>query len=133
VSAPPPQDLRIRATIALYIAGFCLGFLSHANDFLTHGWFPYQWGIPVLDAFWTSLILLDLAVVALLLAGYRRIGLLAALTVMTCDVAANTYALFVMQIHGFANGLVMQAAFFGYVAGTIAFTWPARDETVKGF
>jgi len=129
----PAEDRRIRATIALYIGGFSVGVLSHARDFLTHGWLPYQWGIPLLDAFWTSLILLDLAVVALLLAGYRRTGLIAALTVMTCDVAANAYASFVMQIPGFASGLVMQAAFFGFVAGTIAFVWPANGGTVKEF
>jgi hypothetical protein len=37
-----------------------------------------------LEAFWTALILLDAGVVALLLAGWRRSGLLAALIIMTC-------------------------------------------------
>lgn len=77
-----------------------------------------------MEAFWTSLILLDAVVVTLLLAGWRRSGLLAALVVMACDVSANSYALFVMHIRIFAGPLVMQTAFFGFVVGSIAFLWP---------
>ena len=119
-----PASLKVRATLAVYVICFTIGTLSHGHGFLTHGWRPYRWGSIPLEVFWTSLILLDVLVVALLLAGYRRSGLLAALIIMTLDVAANSYALFGMGIEAFAPGLVMQTVFFGFVVGSLAFIWP---------
>ncbi len=116
--------LRVRSTLAVCVIRFAIGILSHCSDFLTHGWRPYRWGSIPLEVFWTSLVLLDASVVALLLTGWRRSGLLAAFTITTLDVAANSYALFGMGIEAFARNLVMQTAFFGFVAGSIAFVWP---------
>lgn len=118
------KSLRVRVMLACYIVCFTIGVFSHGHDFLTYGWRPYRWGSIRLEVFWTSLILLDVSVVALLLIGWRRSGLLAALTIMTLDVAANSYALFGMGIEAFARNLVMQSAFLGFVAGSIAFVWP---------
>ena len=119
-----PRSLRVRVTLIVYMTCFTIGILSHAHDFLTHGWRPYQWGSVLLEAFWTPLILLDAWVVVLLIAGWRRSGLLAGLTIMTLDVAANSYALFGMGHEVFARNLVMQAACLGFIAGSIAFLWP---------
>lgn len=118
------ESLRVRVALACYVICFTIGVLSHGHDFLTYGWRPYRWGSIPLEMFWTSLILLDVSVVALLLIGRRRSGLLAAFTIMILDVAANSYALFGMGIEAFARNLVMQSAFFGFVVGSIAFVWP---------
>jgi hypothetical protein len=123
-----PSERRVQTTVAVYIAGFSIGVVSHARDFLTHGWQPYHWGVPILDGFWTSLIVLDAAVVALLWAGYRRAGLCGALAIMTCDVVANTYALLGLKIQQFAAYLTLQAIFFGFVLGSIALIWPRRER-----
>ena len=118
------ESSRVRVALACYVICFTIGVLSHGRDFLTHGWRPYRWGSIPLEMFWTSLILLDVSVVALLLVGWRRSGLLAAFAIMTLDVAANSYGLFGMGIQAFAPKLVMQTAFLGFVAGSIAFVWP---------
>jgi len=118
------EALFARMVLAVYVAGFAIGVMSHGRDFWTHGWRPYRSGVVPLDAFWTALVVLDALVIGLLLTGRRRSGLLAALTIMTFDVAANSYALFGMGAAHFAGKLVMQAAFFGFVAGSIAFVWP---------
>jgi len=122
------ETLSARIVLAVYVACFAIGVMSHGRDFWTHGWRPYRSGVMPLDAFWTALIVLDALVVGLLLTGRRRAGLLMALVVMTLDVAANSYALFGMGAAHFAGKLVMQAAFFGFVVGSIAFIWP-RPET----
>jgi hypothetical protein len=119
-----------RIVLAVYVLGFSLGIAKRGHDFLTHGWRPYRWGVLPLEAFWTALILLDAGDVALLLAGWRRSGLLAALIIMTCDVGANSYALFVMGIQMFAGPLVLQAAFFGFIMGSIAFLWPKSETSL---
>ncbi len=110
--------------LAVYVVCFAIGVLSHGRDLWMQGWRPYRSGIMPLDAFWTALIVLDALVVGLLLLGWRRLGLFAALTIMTLDVAANSYALFGMGLVYFAGALVLQTAFFGYVVGSIAFIWP---------
>ncbi len=117
-----------RIVLAVYVACFAIGVMSHGGNFWTHGWRPYRSGVMPLDAFWTALIVLDALVVGLLLTGRRRSGLLLALTIMALDVAANSYALFAMGAAHFAGKLVMQAAFFGFVVGSITFIWP-RPET----
>lgn len=118
------ESLQVRVALACYVICFTIGVLSHGHDFLTYGWRPYRWGSMPLEVFWTSLILLDVSVIALLLIGWRRSGLLAAFTIMILDVAANSYALSGMGIGASARNLVMQSAFLGFVAGSIAFAWP---------
>jgi hypothetical protein len=105
--------LLVRTTLTVYILCFSRAVLSHGRDFLrhyqaTHGWHPYQWGVLPLEAFWTSLIFLDLAVIGMLAAGWRRAGLITALTIMALDVGANSCALFVLRIPAFTADLVSQ-------------------------
>ena len=87
---------------------------------------PYAEAPIMLEAFWSSLVVLDFTVVALLLFGQRRAGLALAAIIMVGDVAANSYASFGLGIEGFAVALPLQAAFLGFVLGSIGFLWPAR-------
>lgn len=115
-----------RTTLAVYIVCFAIGTVSHSLDFVALGPRPYE-GVPIaLEAFWSSLVMLDLAVVTLLLVGQRRWGLALAAIIMVCDVAANSYAAFVLGIAGFAVALPLQSALLGFVLGSIGFLWPAQ-------
>ena len=116
-----------RIAIAVYIACFAVGTLSHGRDFWVLGLRPYEGAPILLEAFWSSLVLLDPAAAGLLLFGKRRAGLVLAAIIMVCDVAANSYAFFVLGIEGFAVALPLQAAFLGFVLGSIGFLWPAQE------
>lgn len=96
------------------------------RDFLAYGWRPYSWGPSVLEAFWTSLVILDLLAIAILLSRFRQSGLLLAAAIMTADVAANTYALVVLNIPAFGLAVPFQAIFLGFVLGSLPFVWPRR-------
>lgn len=113
-----------RIALAVYILCFAIGTVSHALDFIALGPRPYSWGPPLLETFWSSLVVLDTAAAALLLLGKRRAGLALAAIIMVCDVTANSYAFFVLGIEGFAVALPLQAAFLGFVLGSIGFLWP---------
>ena len=115
-----------RIALGVYVACFAIGTVSHALDFLLLGLRPYSWGPPMLEAFWSSLVVLDPIAAGLLLFGQRRAGLALAAIIMVCDVAANSYAFFVLGIEGFAVALPLQTAFFGFVLGSIGFLWPDR-------
>lgn len=124
----PANERRWRETIALgvLIGGFSIGAFNHARDFLTLGWRPYS-GVPLpLEAFWTSLLLLDLAAVALLSLGRRRAGLSLAMAIMIVDVSANAYASWFLKIPGLEVALLIQAAFLGFVVSSTILLWPAR-------
>lgn len=116
-----------RIALAVYIFCFGIGTVSHALDFWVQGLRPYSWGPPLLEVFWSSLVVLDFTVAALLLLCKLRWGLMLAAIIMACDVAANSYAYFVLGIEGFAVALPLQAAFLGFVLGSIGFLWPARS------
>ncbi|NIJ20615.1 CHASE2 domain-containing sensor protein [Sphingomonas naasensis] len=118
------QDWRARAALAVYIVCFGIGAVNHARDFVVGGLRPYRWGPPLLEAFWTSLIVLDSLVIVLLLARRIRLGLSLALAVMIADVAINSYAWLRLGLVGF--NLPLQAAFMGFALGTTPFLWPDR-------
>lgn len=120
------RPVATRIAIGIYIACFAIGTLSHALDFWALGLRPYSWGPPLLEAFWSSLVVLDFAVVALLLRGQRAWGLALAAIIMVSDVAANSYASFILGIEGFEVALPLQASFLGFVLGSIGFLWPER-------
>jgi len=115
-----------RIALGVYVACFTIGTISHALDFWALGLRPYSWGPPLLEAFWSSLVVLDPVAAGLLLLGKRRAGLVLAAAIMVCDVVANSYAFFVLGIEGFAVALPLQAAFLGFVLGSIGFLWPDR-------
>ena len=126
-----PGRNRTRCTLSVYILCFAIGAFNHARDFAELGWRPYNWGPGPLEAFWTSLIGLDLAVVVLLLTGQRRLGVVLAAIVMTVDVAANTYALLGLGISSLTIPLLLQTAFFGFILGSISFLWTVRNVSME--
>lgn len=125
------SDLRSRVVLGLYIACFGVGAYNHARDFLTYGLRPYNWGPPLLEVFWTSLVLLDLLVIATLLSRFQRLGLLFAVAIMISDVTANTHALVVLNILAFGLAVPLQATFLGFVLGSLPFVWPREVSTFE--
>lgn len=117
---------RGRLAIGVYVAAFAAATLFHASDIVRGGWLPYRFAPLPLNMFWTSLTLLDPAVVVALLAGWRRSGLTLALLIMITDVAANSYALYGLGYPAFAISLQLQTAFLGFVVGSIAWLWPNK-------
>lgn len=120
--------IRVRLALAVYVACFAAGAYNHAMDFWRDGWRPYAWGPAPLELFWTSLLVLDALVVALILRGWRRAGLALASAVMITDVAANTYAWHALNLPAFATAVPLQAAFLGFVLGSAPFLWPERGS-----
>lgn len=118
------SNVRSRVVLAIYVACFEVGAFNHARDFLVYGWRPYSWGPPLLETFWTSLVLLDLLAIALILSRLRRWGLLLAAAIMISDVMANTYALVVLAIPEFGLAVSLQSTFLGFVLGSLPFVWP---------
>lgn len=123
-------NLRFRMVLGLYMACFAIGAFNHARDFLAYGWRPYNWGPPLLEAFWTSLVILDLLAIIMLLTRFRRSALLLAAAIMFADVLANTYALVVLDISAFGLAVSLQATFLGFVLGSLPFVWPQRASAL---
>ena len=117
-----------RTVLTIYILCLAEGTISHLFDFMHEGWTPYHLGPSFLRVFWTLLVILDPAVIALLIFGWRRSGLLGASSLMLADVAANSYASFALRGPGFALALPLQTLFLGFVLGSAAFLWPRSQE-----
>jgi hypothetical protein len=118
------RDTRSKIMLGVYVVCFGSGAFNHARDFVALGWRPYSWGPPLLEAFWTSLIVLDLIATALLLSRFRRSALLMSAAIMLADVVANTYAMIVLDIAALSLAVPLQATFLGYVLGSLPFLWP---------
>lgn len=116
----------VRLALAVYVAGFGYGTYTHAADFIRWGWWSYRFEVEAIATFWNLLVFLDAAVVVLLLAGWRRAGLVLALLIMIVDVGVNSYAAHLVKFAGFNFHLTVQAAFLGFIVGSIAFVWPRR-------
>lgn len=113
-----------RFALAVLIAGFAFGAATHGLDFVRFGFAPYRFGPPALNLFWNALVLLDAAVVALLLFGWRRAGLMLGAGILMLDVAANSYAWAALGLDEFATAVPLQAAFLGFLLGAAGFLWP---------
>lgn len=124
----PRPSLRARMVLGAYVVCFALAGLNHARDFLALGWRPYYWGPRPLEVFWTSLIILDALAIAALLSRHKAIGLLLSVGIMLADVAANTYALVVLDIPEFGVSVPLQATFLGFILGSLPFVWPRRTR-----
>jgi hypothetical protein len=74
--------------VLVYVCAFAVATICHVFDIVWGGWLPYTKYTFGLNAFWTSLTLLDpLAIV--LLVKRRRVGLVLALLIISVDVAVN--------------------------------------------
>jgi len=114
------------AALAVYLAAFAVASFFHASDIVSWGLFPYDHAPRWINVFWTSLTLLDPLVIALLVAGRRRLGLALAALVMAADVTVNSYAFFVLDFSASPGSLLLQGAFLGFVLGSLPFLWPER-------
>ncbi len=104
---------------------FAIGGANHAHDFLERGWRPYRWApLPAFEIYWSALILLDFAVVLLLSLRRTRPALMLAAGVMVTDVAINVAATWLLGASDFGGALLLQAAFLGFILGSIGFLWP---------
>jgi len=117
--------------LGVLILGFAWGTFTHALDFMTFGWMPYRIAGPAMNAFWNALVFLDAIVLALLLSPLRRCALVAAALLMIADVGVNSYAAFALDIPGFAVGVAFQAAFLGFILGSLPVFWPAADRRLR--
>ena len=106
--------------VVVYAICFAIGAFSHARDFVVYGWRPYIAAPLPFELFWSSLILIDVVVVAFLLSKHRHIGIFLALLVMLADVSINTYASIVLDGVSVWK-IVLQAVFLGLILGSIGF------------
>lgn len=94
-------------------------------DIVRGGLFPYtDFPFPI-NAFWTSLAILDFTAVVLLWRR-RNLGVLLTALIMIADVAVNSYASYGLGILflSFAP-LQAQTLFLGFVLGSMALVWPS--------
>ncbi len=117
------------ARAILIVFSICLvgGGATHVIDIIRGGLFPYL-GMPFpINAFWTSLAILDFTA-AILLWKRRNLGVLLTTAIMLADVAVNSYASYGLGIafQSFAP-LQAQTLFLGFVLGSFAVVWKSRD------
>ena len=80
---------RFRFLIYMYIIGFTVGVTTHAIDLINGGFLPYN-NVPLWkNIYWTSLTVLDLAVIIILLIKTKW-GLILANLIMITDVMITT-------------------------------------------
>lgn len=125
------NHLKQLIVLALYVACFADGTAAHLSDVLRFGWQAHHLDPVPLRAFWTALAILDPTVIALLLLGWRRTGLLLALGIMLADVSANSYAALLLHDTGFGVALPLQCLFLGFVLGSFAFLWPPSQRNQR--
>lgn len=112
-----------RAILMLFSLCLIGGGAAHVIDIIRGGMFPYR-GMPFpINAFWTSLAILDFAAAAMLWK-HRNIGLLLTAAIMSADVTVNSYASYGLGIvfQSFAP-LQAQTLFLGFVAGSFPTVW----------
>lgn len=115
--------------LGLLVVCLASGGTTHVIDIVRGGWLPYS-GVPLpLNAFWTSLAIVDFAAVFLL---WRHLnaGLILTAVIMVADVAINSYATYGLAIpfKSFAP-LQAQTLFLGFVIGAVPVIW-ARDRNL---
>ena len=118
--AHPPW---VRAVLGVYVLAFAVGTGTHL-DALVHGWgFAHH---PLLNAYWTLLVVIDPVVIWLVLR-VPRAGVIAALLTMLTDVGINSvvsYLYFSTPGHYAVNDFVqLQTVFLGFVLGSAPFLW----------
>lgn len=108
----------------VWTLAFLGGAFNHLRDLIARGWLPYRAAPLPLNAFWSALLPVDLAVAALL--WWRpRWGVGLGVAVMLVDVAVNTE---VVRRAGVAlHPMVqLQILFLGFVLGSAPLLWRRR-------
>jgi hypothetical protein len=114
-----------RFALAILSVCFAIGGLVHISDIVRGGMLPYYLAPLPINAYWTSLAVLDLFVVWLLWR-YRRLGLTVALAIMVSDVGINSYVVYILKTSPSLVPLQLQTLFLGFVLGCVGFLWPNK-------
>ena len=117
------HPLWVRAALGVYVLAFAVGTATHL-DALLHGWgFAHH---PLLNAYWTLLVVVDPVVIWLVLR-VPRAGVIAALVTMLTDVGINSavsYLYVSAPGHYVVNDFVqLQTMLLGFVLGSAPFLW----------
>jgi hypothetical protein len=119
--ARPSATRAARCFVAIVACGFAIGGANHALDIARGGFLPYG-AVPMpVNAFWTALCPLDLAVVAL--AWVRpRSAVALGLAILLADVATNSWLAYFSGLHPRSlEPLQVQSTFLGFVLGGAPF------------
>lgn len=121
-----PRALLDRVVLLLWCLGFAVGTATHLTDILLRGVFAYTYAPLWMNAFWTSLTVLDPLVVLLLIVA-RRAGIVLGVAVMVADLAINTYAGTLPSMSAASYQLVLQWIFGLFVLITAGRLWPTQS------
>ena len=102
------------------IALFTAGGLIHAVDVWRDGWLPYNFAPFWVNAYWTSLLPLDL-LAAFLLWRRSKWAIILALLIMISDVWINTWMHSYFGDRHIFWGYIVQVLFLGFL---LAIAWP---------
>lgn len=103
---------REKAFVVIYVLCFLGAALNHLNDIRIGGWLPYRYAPVYLNAFWTSLLFFDLAVVFLLILRVKA-GICLAIAVMVTDLLVNIpYFFFINDLGSYAKLIVSSQIVF---------------------
>lgn len=108
-----------QVALAIWTVAFLIGAFNHARDLAGGGWLPYGFAPLGCNIFWTALLPIDLAVVALLWTR-RRIGVWLGVVVMVADVAVNSWFSYSHNFPELTSALQLQTLFLGFVLGSAA-------------
>jgi len=100
----------------LWTVGFLVGTTTHTMGLVAGGWLPYTYAPLWMNAYWTSLTLLD-PVTAILLWTRPAYGVWLGIAVMVTDVAINSYGAY-GRGYDFFYALQLQSLFGGFVLGS---------------
>ena len=125
MSSVPRVDRRILIAFSACLAVACA---VHLLDLWRHGWLPYRFAPLPLNAYWTSLTLLD-ALAAVMLLCLPRAGLMLALLIIVSDVAINLFARFQLRLHLHPLMLSLQVLFLVAVVAAISYARPTGPAT----
>ncbi len=115
------SDRRGRVILAVWIAGFLVGTVSHIADLAAGGLDTYARFPAALRVFWAGLTVLDPLVIAIL-AMRRRAGIVLALAVILADIAVNWTVLLTISGNPL-YGAIDQTVFAAILAVTTPILW----------
>lgn len=109
-----------RTVVAVLVAGFTIGTLTHTLHLVTVGWIVFDHASVWMNLYWTALTALD-PLAAVLLLWRRPIGLALGTAIILSDVAINSHALYGLGLpFGFLS-LQLQTLFCGFLLGAAGF------------
>jgi hypothetical protein len=116
-----------RLAVAVLVAGFAIGTVTHTLQLVTRGWVVFDAVPKWMNIYWTSLTFLD-PLAAVLLLTSRRAGLALGLSIMVSDVAINSYALYGLNSPIAIWALQSQTLFGGFLLGAVGYLWHRQPD-----